>query len=678
MELKLSKQVKKTLNNITHVDDNVNKNMANKVVTSRATVKRISEMHDEQLSTPKKWNFMYAFVLFVGIFIALTAGIVRLQVIEGKTLYLRSSSNNLHERTVYPNRGVITDRYGVILAENVPAFNVYIIPDSYFNEDGYINEDKLKVACEKLQTLLGEKWQDHALKSLVDKPEDYPTLYSKVYASMKEFYYLQALLIASNIDNDQAIAIKSQIGSIEGMYVDDTTRRHYTGGKQFAQIIGYTSRITADDLVLNSKLDPNEEIGRSGVEYSYNKELSGKKGSVAVETDASFNIVSDLEMEIEKVEPGDDLVLTIDSVAQNALYSAIANGVDRIGAQGASGIIQDIKTGEIIAMVSYPSFDNNQFIGGISVDNYNKLITNTQLPLFNRPIASQQPPGSIFKTLVGSSALDAGVINTDTLFYSTPDYTFTNGAHFYEYGRVGYGNINIYTALEVSSNIFFCETIRNWDMDELDKYLDKFGIGKTTGIDLPGEMPGRLPSPENKIMLAKTTNPWLESVWYPEGDSCNSVIGQGITAVTPIQAVNWTSAIANGGTLFTPHVVKQIKKADGTIVDVNPAPLQTNVVSADALSIIRRGMRETIVGPHYFLTWSFYDSKYSVAAKTGTAEFGALNEDGRYEHTHAWTIGFFPYEDPKYAFVILLEDSQHGSNSATVANEFINNFTIPE
>lgn len=681
MELKIDEFLKKSNKSLTHSTQSSVNRMSSKLDTKGLNKVSFSKFADEQKSGSKKWNFMYVYVLLFVMIMFLLGGVIKLQVFEGKELYARSSSNYLRERTIYPTRGIITDSKGKILAENLPSYNVYIIPDEYFDIRGEILEDKLINTASVLQKALGEDWQEKVIIPKTEIPmkaKEYTNFAEILRERLNTYYYLQALLVISEVDNDEAIAIKSLQAEYQGMFVDDATQRHYPAGIEFSQILGYTSRVTGEDLELNKELDPNQDVGRSGVEFTYNQELSGQKGKMAFETDSAFNIVSDLELEIEKSVPGSTLVLSIDSEAQKAMYNAIVSGVDRIGAAGASGIIQDINTGEIIAMVSYPTFDNNQFIGGISQKNYDNLIKNPSLPLFNRPIASQQPPGSIFKTLVGASAIDSGKLSLYTTYYSTPNYTFTNGAPFYEYGRVGYGNINVIRALEVSSNIFFCEVVRNWDMEELVIYLDRFGIGKVTGIDLPGEMPGRMPSPSNKIKLAKTTNPWLESVWYPEGDSCNSVIGQGIASVTPIQAVNWTSAIANGGTLHTPHVVKEIKNSDGSITKVNPEPLATDVVSDEALAIIRQGMRETIVGPSGFLLWSFYGSKYSVAAKTGTAEFGALNADGRYEHTHAWTIGFFPYENPRYAFVILLEDSQKGSNSATVANDFINNFTIQE
>jgi penicillin-binding protein 2 len=197
--------------------------------------------------------------------------------------------------------------------------------------------------------------------------------------------------------------------------------------------------------------------------------------------------------------------------------------------------------------------------------------------------------------------------------------------------------------------------IRNWDIDELVPYLKAFGIGQYTGIDIPGEMPGRLPSPENKIYLAENGATWLDPIWYPEGDGCNSVIGQGITLVTPIQMANWVSAIANGGTLHTPHIVEKTVDEDGNVEELEYEPLNTDFVSTKVLETVRKGMWSVVhtdLGSARILR----DLPEEVSIKTGTAEFGALNEKGVYEHTHVWISGFYPYNDPKYSFVVFFED----------------------
>ncbi|HNZ70802.1 MAG TPA: penicillin-binding transpeptidase domain-containing protein, partial [Candidatus Dojkabacteria bacterium] len=561
-------------------------------------------------------------------------------------------------------------------ASNIPSYNVYLTVDNYYNDEGEIDTEKLGKVSAKIEEILGEKWSEYVLKP----DETYSSVYERMLDYIDKYYFLSELLVASGIDNEKAIKLKAYTSIDNSITVDDATKRYYSNALSTSHILGYVAKVNADDLETRDYVDMNDFVGKSGVEYYYDRQLIGQKGEYAVEIDAYGNIVSDLQMNINEVVPGKNLYLTIDNEIQNNLYNSLQNGVNTYGGNGGAGIVMDVNTGEILAMASYPSYDNNLFVDGISSSEYEALTSDTRLPLFDRTISAQIPPGSIFKTIVGSSALDAGAIDRYTKYNSTSDYSFSNGASFWEYGRRAYGWIDIIGALEVSSNIFFCETVRNWDMDSLVPYLEKFGIGEYTNIDIPGEMPGRLPSAQNKIALANSSSPWLEPVWYPEGDSCNSVIGQGITLVTPIQAVNWVSAIANGGQLNTPHVAnyfEEISPVDGEKITekLDFEPINQNIVSDSALQIVREGMRETVVGSSGFL-YFFNELPFSVAAKTGTAEFGAVNADGKYEHTHAWVIGFYPYESPRYAFAFYMEDSTLGTDAAMVARDFLR--TIPE
>ena len=271
---------------------------------------------------------------------------------------------------------------------------------------------------------------------------------------------------------------------------------------------------------------------------------------------------------------------------------------------------------------------------------------------------------------MAAGGLEAGVLTRNTIYVSRAGYTFTGGASFQEYGNHSYGPLNLIDAISVSSNIYFCEMIRKWNMDALVPYIEKFGIGKYTGIDIPGEAPGRLPSPANKIELAKTS-PWLEPVLYPEGDSCNSVIGQGITLVTPIQMANWTAAIANGGTLHTPHLAKSFENEKKVKEDIKFTPLGEKILSEKSLDTVLEGMWNAVNGPRATIRGLAGIPGLTVAAKTGTAEFGKLNKKGEYEHTHAWVTTIFPYDNPKYVLTMFLEDGGQSYNTAKVAKEMI-------
>jgi len=622
--------------------------------------------------TEEKWGNTYAFFILAIVFVIIAIRMVDLQIVQSRELSVHAQNNQLQVRTIYPDRGVIFDKNGERLVENVPSYRVLITVNEYLNPDGSVNKEKAKENGENLQQILGEQWADYTLKD----GEVYASVADKMMDYLDKYSYFNELMICSSLDNEKAIDVKTKLHELDSMYVDTITTRKYLFGEAFSHMLGYTSKVTAQDLANRDYVDINDYIGRTGLEYEYDKELTGIKGQLAVEVDAFTNQASPLSVEIQSEQDGYNLYTSIIKGEQQRLYDVLRNGVINYGASGGSAIIQDVRTGEIIAIASYPSYDNNLFVSGISADDYNTLVNNSNLPLFDRSVGAQQPPGSIFKTIVAPSAIDAGVLNESTKYYSSADYKFSNGAGFYEYNRYSWGWLDVRNAMEVSSNIFFCEVIRNWNMDDLVPYLEKFGIGSYTQIDLPGEMPGRIPSPANKILLATTTSPWLEPIWYNEGDSCNSVIGQGITLVTPIQAVNWTSAIANGGTLHRPHLVNKMTDAEGNEITLEYQPLETNVASSYSLSVAREGMRQAVAGSRQFV-WPLRDLPFAVAGKTGTAEYGVLLSGGVYEHTHAWNIGFFPYENPQYAFVVFLEDGGLGNNASSIARDYLAGWSLP-
>lgn len=609
-----------------------------------------------------QWNLIYPFFVFIALFGVLIYGIVNLQIVKGDEMYASSENNQIKIESVSPLRGVIFDKNGILLAENVSSMNVYISVDKLLNSDGEIDKDELKDISNTLGGIL-------KISELADSDGNkYSSIYDKVISIYDTSPYLTDILISSGIDNDTAIQIKAL--SLNGVYIDDGNKRDYPFKEVFSHILGYTGNVTAEDLESKDYVGYTDVVGRAGLEYIYDKELFGTSGKIAVEVDAEGNEVGTNEAVIQEVVDGLNLYLTIDSKVQEKLYQVLEKGIKDSDATGGAAIIENVNTGEILAIVTYPSYDNNIFIGGISTEDYQELVGEENNPLLNRAVSAQEPPGSTFKTIVASAALDAGAITKNTKYTSTSSYTFSNGVPFQEYRGHAYGTLNLIEALSVSSNIYFCEVIRHWDMEELVPYIEKFGIGQVTGIDIQGEASGRVPSPENKEILANTTSPWLDPIWYPEGDSCNSVIGQGITLVTPIQMANWIAAIANGGTLNTPHVAEKFVSSDGEESAIEFEPIGTKIVSESALATVREGMWSAVNGSRATIT-SLKGLGVEVAAKTGTAEFGELNEKGEYEHTHAWTTGFFPYDNPEYSFTIFLEDGGESYNAAYVARDMI-------
>ena len=613
-----------------------------------------------------RWNYILIFLLFLVFFSVLIVELSSLQIAHGEEMLAMSENNQIKIRKIPAYRGIIFDRNGKKLVSNESSMNVYLALEHYLDSEGYIDTDMVELSSNTLTGILGDGWS----KDGVEEGVEYSSISEKIYSIHKESPYFSEILIASDIDNDLAIKIKADAEKLPGVYIDSGNKRMYPEREILSHILGYTSIVSAEDLDVLDYIQPTDVIGRSGLERKYDKELLGEYGEIAWEVDAIGRTVSKEGYIVKEPVSGKNMYLTIDLDMQRKMYEVMQEGVAEYGAVGGAGILQDPSTGEILAMVSFPGYDNNLFVGGISSQEYSGLINDVRNPLMNRAIAAQMPPGSTFKTLVAVGGLEGGAITKNTVYVSRRGYTFSSGAPFQDYRNMAYGALNLIDAISVSSNIYFCELIRNWDMNELVPYLEKFGIGQYTGVDIPGEAPGRMPSPANKIALANTISPWLDPVWYPEGDSCNSVIGQGIALVTPLQMVNWISAIANEGTLYTPYVGAYFVNEENERNTLQYAPLQTEVASKESLKIVKEGMWSAVNGPRATIR-ILSGMKVQVAAKTGTAEFGRLNKDGEYENTHAWATGFFPYENPKYSFTIFLEDGGESLNAVKVARKMI-------
>ncbi len=626
------------------------KNLARKIA------KRENEINGEEFCNEGVGKNLIPLFFVFGILICiLLYSVFKLQVMEAEDMYSRSYRNQIKVVDIVPRRGVFFDRNGRKLVENLPSVDCYINMGVFF-EEGLFNDELLKENVTKLEEILGV---------------EYHSILERIYVVFEKEPDVEKVLVASGLENDFVIDIKSLDGEIKGLELEEGSVRNYIYKESLSHVLGYTSIVSAEDLERLDYVSYNDIVGRIGLEKQYDSYLVGEKGKIAVEVNALGQVVSESNALLQEAVAGKSLYLSVDLEAQQKAFEILKEGVEEYNATSGSIIIQDVKTGEILVMSNYPSFDSNVFERGVSQEEFEKLLNAKGNPLTNKAISAQVPPGSMFKPIVAASALDAGAISKDTMYVSKAGYSFSGGALFPEYQNKVYGSLDVVSAIMLSSNIYFCELIRNWDMNKLVPYLANFGIGEYTGIDIPGEGAGRLPSPQNKVELAKTTSPWLEPYWYPEGDSCNSVIGQGITTTTPIQAVNWVSAIANGGVLHTPHLVKKVVNDTEEVLQFNEK--NKKFISKEALGIVREGMRESVAGQRRVII-PLTDAKVEVAAKTGTAEFGKLGADGRYEHTHAWVNGFFPYDSPKYSFVVFLEDGGASNNAAEVAREMIDWF----
>lgn len=599
----------------------------------------------------KDSNFSASVTSFflVLIFCGLVSRLFYLQVVQGKSNLNLADGNKIRPRIIEATRGNITDSDGVWLARNEPNYALALYPSDLPKK-----KTDRQAVYQKIAEIIGSD------ASTIEKESEENGLLS-----------LDMVILKENIPHDESLILEKKIAGLQGVFIDDNSSREYATIPGLGHILGYVGKVSKDDIADNSDYYMSDKIGKTGLEATYEDELKGKHGVEQVEVDSKGNIVRVLVQD-DRQDPisGNDISLYIDRGLQQktaeALSSAIETAKERTGKDVTSGsaIVMDVKTGGILAMVSLPDYDNNLFSTKISNEDYKKLITDPTYPMFDRAIQGTYPPGSVIKPIMASAGLSEGVI-TPTTSFNTPaaikigDYTFPDWKdHSYE-------STNVKRAIAESNNVFFYsigggyDKIKGIGIDGMNKYWNIFGLGSKTGIDLPGEASGFLPTAEWK----KKT---LGESWYI-GDTYHAAIGQGDLLVTPLQMVRATAAIANGGTLLQPQLVKKILNHDGTVVkEYGSIVSKSNIISSDILKTVQEGMRMTVTDGSARSIFPA-DFPVQVAGKTGTAQF--FNN----EKTHAWFECYAPYNDPQIAVVAMVEGGGEGYDvAAPVAKEILN------
>jgi penicillin-binding protein 2 len=389
-------------------------------------------------------------------------------------------------------------------------------------------------------------------------------------------------------------------------------------------------------------------IGKSGIEKTYEKELRGKYGAKQVEIDS----MGDVKKYIGEIAPqaGNDLILNIDQELQKNLYDSLAGILEKTGTKTAAAVAIDPRNGGVLAMVNFPSYDN-MFARGITNDEYRAIINDKSLPLLNRAVNGEYPPGSTVKPAIASAALSEGVITPSTIIDGLGGSLNIGSYRFGDWKAHGPSDVRV--AIAESNDIFFYTigggygNIEGLGMSRMRKYYNLFGFGEKTGIDLPSESTGLIPDEQWKIDK-------IGERWYV-GDSYHAAIGQGFVTATPLQLADYAAALANGGVLYKPHIVNRIKKSDGQEQFIAPEVVRKNFISQDIMNVVREGMRQTITSG---TAQTLKDLPVSSAGKTGTAQFGTEDK------THGWFISFAPYENPTIAMVVLVEGGGEGHSSA--------------
>ena len=541
---------------------------------------------------------------------ALSTRLFALQVAGGTTQYTTFAATNRNVLELIPStRGTVYDRRGQPLVTNVASYSVRIrpldLPESRRNE--------------VVQTL----------GVLLDMD---PTEINMAIDSNPGSRY-DSVRVAQDVDPVVAGFLAEAGSDLPGVQVVVETQRIYAHAELFSHILGYTGPINGEEYADMREVGylPDDLIGRAGVESTYEEQLRGLYGLQLVETDPSGRRIQVISTERQPVA-GSSLRLTIDTKVQQEAEKALHWGMKAANLKRGVIIVMNPQNGEILAMVSSPTYDNNVFSGGIDQRQYQKLLNDPQKPLVNHAISDQYPPGSTYKLVAGTGVLADGKITPQTQI-RTAAYLTLGGFRFRDWNGAGFGMCNIYCGFGHSSDTFFYQAAAMLGIDRLGYWAKQYGFGRPTGVDLPSEVGGIVP-----------TNQWKVDEYglpiYP-GEVYLAGIGQGYDAVTPLQLLNAYATLANGGTRYQPHVVKDIIGPDGTVTPVEPEVVLEHDAPNSTLRVMRHAARNVPVIHH---TYNLVDLPIVVAGKTGTAEFGTPGPGGDYPF-HNWFVSFTP-KDP--------------------------------
>lgn len=595
------------------------------------------EMEDAEVMEEEREQVNYR-ALGIVIFVCISILLIRilfLQGVRGSEFRALAEGNKLRTQFILAPRGLLLDRYNKTIASNMPSFELVAItadfPKDKVEFDGRLTQ---------IAAILGTDTE--ALSNVVQllTPDSY-----------------SAQTLVQNITKEQALILIAKQHDLKGFVVQDNPIRDYKDSPAFAHLTGYTGKVTADELKEYSKDNYilNDYIGKTGIEVQYEKYLRGNLGKKQAEVDAGGSYKKTLA-EVPAI-PGNNVKLNIDYDLQKVIYDSMINMMNKTHTKKGAAVATNPKTGEILALVSLPSFDTNLFARGIKNHEYSALISDDNNPLLNRAVSGTYPPGSTIKPVMATAALSEGVVTTETKILDNG--VIRVGAFtFYGYERGGLGLMDIYSAIARSSDIYFYTVgggnqatgFNGLGPEKIASWFHKFGLGNTLGIDLPNEKSGLVPDPEWKERVKKEQ-------WYL-GNTYHMSIGQGDVLTTPLQVNSWTATIANGGKLMQPYILGEITDSRGHVLEKGESKvLAENVADPNVLKIIQEGMRQTVtIGSGRGLL----DVGVEVAGKTGTAQFDARDLN----RTHAWWTSYAPFNDPQIAFTVIMEGAGEGHAAA--------------
>ena len=585
--------------------------------------------------------------LFAGLlFIGLIARLIVLQVVEFEHFDSLSEKNRVDISSIAPQRGLIYDRNGVVLAENIPTFSLELTPENVLDIDDTLQE---------LAALFAMTEED-----MID-----------IKARIKQQRRFRQVILKERLTEQEVAIFSVNRHRFSGVDVVGRLIRHYPQGALFAHTVGYVGRINEQDLqeIDEHNYKGSMQIGKTGIEKQYEKLLHGQVGYQQVETNVQGRIVRELNS-MPSVS-GQDLFLHLDINLQRVASEAMD---DFNGAV----VAIDPKTGGVLAMVSKPDFDPNEFVLGISSKNYAALRDSPDMPLFNRSLRGRYPPGSTLKPFISLAGLEYGVITEQSKTFCPGWYTLPGQDHRYRCWKAhGHGHMDLKAAVSQSCDVYFYDLANTLGIDRIHSFLDLFRFGRHTEIDLPGESKGLSPSKEWKRASRN-------KAWYP-GETLISGIGQGFNQMTPIQIAHATAVLAMRGIDISPRVVRASRPTGQSELQLFPAQTYQTLPMENSRNweAVIDSMVDVVHGPRGSARHIGKDLPFNIAGKTGTAQVFGIKQDEKYDaktlerklHDHALFIAFAPADNPQFVVAVVVEHGGGGSTTAApIARKIIDQY----
>jgi penicillin-binding protein 2 len=605
--------------------------------------------HDEELLWFKRRLLAAAFFI-VACFSLLIGRFVFLQVVRHDHYASLSEANRIDLQPEAPNRGIITDRNGIVLASNYSAYTVELNPQKTQNIEATIDE----------------------VAKLVEISARDRRRFKRLY---EEFRSAESLPLRTRLTDVEVARVAANRYRLPGVEIRARLFRQYPLGEIAAHVVGYIGRINAAEKERieaqgqGPEYKGSDYIGKSGIELSYERELHGAAGSTEVEVDASRRVVRTLS----RTAPtqGNNLELSLDIRLQKIAEEAFG---DKRGAL----VAIEPSTGDVLAYVSRPAYDPNLFVDGIDPQSWDALNTSIDKPLINRPIQGGYPPGSTYKPFMALMAQEMGV-RTASQTISDPGFFRLGAGYWRDDKKGGHGVVDLAKSIAVSCDTYYYQLASELDVDEWSAYMKQFGFGQKTGIDISGELPGLIPTREWKAKRFPK-DPKLHV-----GDQVSLGIGQGFNTFTPLQLAYATAILANGGVAFKPHLVKRVQDVKtGAMRLTQPTPEYSIPLKAAHIDAVKRGMAGVVTEGTAAAV--FKAARYTSGGKTGTAQVFGLR-GGEYVESqvserlrdHAWYIVFAPLESPKIALAVFVENGGFGAKSAApIARKVLDAYFDPD